>query len=90
MNIDLDEKELKILIYATSMYQVHMRETNKELAGMHKRRREENLGGCCGWDIGEEKIPFHHDDNYIALLRDKLKKQQMLFPIEEHIHLLLD
>lgn len=92
MNIDIDDKEARVLLNALRMYRAQIQEEAEELAEIEAAREERKhksqpvLGcGCC-IDFTEQKlkVPYYRDDKFCIQLRNKLKMHQMKFPLEEH------
>jgi hypothetical protein len=101
MNIDLDEKELRVLVQAMWLYNNRIKEIEQDLAQLKKEEEERaakrklaceqegkhlsmNCYCCLGIEKKPEPLPFYKDYSYCVDLRDKLKKQQMIFPAEQH------
>lgn len=95
MNIDIDEKEARVLLTALHAYRSYLHNEAEELAALDAARAEKKyygrastyppvLGcGCIDFPEQKVKIPYYKDDEFCKQIRDKLKKHQMMFPLEE-------
>jgi hypothetical protein len=87
MNIDIDEKEARVLLVALHAYRSYLHNEAEELAAIEAvRAYPPPLDHCCCIDFPEKKveIPYYKDDKFCVQLRDKLKMHQMEFPLEGH------
>jgi len=91
MQIDIDDKEARVLLTALRMYRAQIQEEAEELAAIEAARMKRKtypppLDHCCCIDFPAKKveIPYYRDDKFCTQLRDKLKMHQMKFPLEEH------
>jgi hypothetical protein len=91
MNIDIDEKEARVLLNALRMYRALLQEEAEELAALEATKTKRKtypppLDHCCCIDFPEKKpeIPYYRDDKFCIQLKDKLKMHQMQFPLDEH------
>ena len=69
MQLDLNQKETQILIYALRMYEAHIRTENAELIKFDKTKM---------------KYRYYNDEDMCSELRGKLKQLAMQFPCEDH------
>ncbi len=81
MEIDLELKEVTTLLYALGMYKAEAQKETRELIKIAESRQ---TGGCIDFKNPPISIPYWTADEFICELRDKLKKFQMKFPLEEH------
>ena len=91
MQIDIDEKEARVLLVALHAYRSYLHNEAEELAAIEAAKVKRKtypppLDHCCCIDFPEKKveIPYYRDDTFCTQLRDKLKIHQMQFPCEEH------
>lgn len=91
MNIDIDEKEVRVLLVALHTYRSYLHNEAEELAAIEVARVKRKtypppLDHYCCIDFPKKKpeIPYHRDDKFCIQLRDKLKMYQMQFLPEEH------
>lgn len=91
MNIDIDEKEARVLLVALHAYRSYLHNEAEELAAIEAARVKRKtypppLDHCCCIDFPEKKVetPYYRDDEFCKQIRDKIRKHQMKFPLEEH------
>jgi hypothetical protein len=87
MNIDIDEKEARVLLVALHAYRSYLHNEAEELATIEAARAKRKtypppLDHWCCIDVPEKKveIPYYRDDEFCGKIRDKLRQHQMMFP----------
>lgn len=81
MEINFNQEEIQVLLYALRMYEACIKEENEELTRIVKDQEE---CGCCRGTSKGIEIPYRRDEIFCSRLRNKLKKTAMQFPCEEH------
>lgn len=83
MQINLNEKETKILVNALRGFLHNLQGANEQLLEFEAGRPQ----GCChdgGESLAMLRRHCNEEEDFCRELRDKLKKHQMKFPLEEH------